>query len=465
MKRVFKRKILPLAVVTTLALTTLTVSSTASATWGGGKKNKTGVKNMIMIVADGAGQPYYTAYRYMKDDPSTEDLEPTIFDDYFVGMQTVYSHDHEENIPDSAATATAMASGIKTYNNAIGVDEEGNPVKTVLEQAKEDGLATGLVATSRINHATPAAYVAKNEHRGNYDEIANDFYDNMINGQHAVDVILGGGEQYFKREDRDLTAEFVKDGFGYVTTRSQLLQDQSNQILGLFGKDLSKAIDRHEEEPSLLEMTKESIERLSKSDDGFYLMIESSQIDWAGHDNDIVAAMSEMEEYATMFEYVIDWAKQDGETLVVATADHSTGGLSIGSGGPYLFDGNIIEKFKHTPDYMASLIADGASVEDTLKANIDFEISPEEIQAVKDAGSDRKAIDNAIEAIANERVRSGWTTSGHTGEEVPVFAFGPQSERFRGMIDNTLHADITFDILAKNSKGKKRKWDWKRWWE
>ncbi|WP_082686223.1 alkaline phosphatase [Bacillus coahuilensis] len=453
MKKQWGKKVAPVVAASALALTSLISGSTdASAKKEVQLKGETGVKNMIMVIADGAGQPFYTAYRYMKDDPSTKDLEATVFDDYFVGMQTVYAHDHEENIPDSAATATAMASGIKTYNGAIGLDVHGNEVKTVLEQSKEEGLSTGLVATSRINHATPAAYVAKNKSRSNYNEIADDFYDNMINGEHAVDVILGGGEQYFKRADRDLTKEFQEDGYGYVTTRTELMKDSHDQLLGLFGKDLSKAIDRHEEEPTLVEMAKESIERLEKNEDGFYLMIEASQIDWAGHDNDVISAMSEMEEYAELFEYLVEYAKEDGETLVVATADHSTGGLSIGSGGPYLFHGEVFEAFKHTPDYIAGLIVGGADVEQTLKENIDLELTSEEIQSVKDAAAtkDYYTIDDAIDAIGNERVRAGWTTDGHTGEEVPVFAYGPLSEHYEGLIDNTFHADMTFEILEQN---------------
>ncbi|WP_283936049.1 alkaline phosphatase [Acinetobacter sp. VT 511] len=123
-----------------------------------------------------------------------------------------------------------------------------------------------------------------------------------------------------------------------MTDRSSLLADKNQQVLGLFADGgLDKLIDRTAATPSLAEMTNTAIDRLSSNDKGFFLMVEGSQIDWAGHDNDIVGAMSEMDDFAAAFQAAIDFAKKDGETLVVATADHSTGGLTLGKDGEYNF--------------------------------------------------------------------------------------------------------------------------------
>lgn len=461
LKKNLAKKILPVVAATTLAVTSLVGANSSDPVEAAAKKqNPTGVKNVIMIVADGAGIAYYTAHRYMNDNPATPEMEPTVFDDYFVGLQTVWSITEGQNIPDSAATATAMASGVKTYNGAIGLDLHKNPVKTVLEQAKEDGLSTGLIATSQINHATPAAYAAHDESRKNYDAIADDYYDELINGEHKVDVMLGGGVKYFERDDRNLAEEFKKDGYSYVKTRKELLSDKNDQILGLFAPSgMDKAIDRSEDVPTLVEMTQAALDRLSKDEDGFFLIVEASQVDWAGHDNDIVAAMSDMQEYADTFELAVNFAQKDGETLVIATADHSTGGLSIAANGPYNFHVDPIKAFKKTPDFITGkIVKDGMAVAEALSTYIDLELAPEEIATVEEVAKtgEWRKIDDAIEGIVNSRSLAGWTTSGHTGEEVPVLAYGPQSEGYRGLIDNTDHAKIIFDIFEKNKNGDKK---------
>ncbi|WP_371859936.1 alkaline phosphatase [Paenibacillus illinoisensis] len=411
------------------------------------------MKNIIFLIGDGMGTAYTSAYRYMKDDPSTKIMEKTVFDHYLVGAQMTYPDDDTQNVTDSASAATAMSAGVKTYNAAIAVDNDHTEVKTVLEQAKENGKSTGLVATSEITHATPAAFGAHDISRKNMDAIADDYYDELINGEHKVDVLLGGGKTNFVREDRDLTNEFEKASYSYVTDRSALLKDTNKQILGLFADGgMDKLIDRTSETPSLAEMTNTAIDRLSSNENGFFLMVEGSQIDWAGHDNDIVGAMSEMEDFAAAFEAAIDFAKEDGETLVVATADHSTGGLTLGKDGEYNFFVDPIKAAVRTPDFMAAQIAKGASVEETLKSYLKLELTSEEIQSVKTAAKDADVttIDNAIEAIIDNRSFTGWTTGGHTGDDVPVYAYGPASHRFSGLIDNTNNAEIIFDILKKH---------------
>ncbi|MDT0122969.1 alkaline phosphatase [Paenibacillus sp. RRE4] len=448
------KKALP-ALALTLAVSASTLLSPGQATIAkaaGASTEKKPIKNIIFLIGDGMGTSYTSAYRYMKDNPKTKVMEKTVFDPYLVGAQMTYPDDDKQNVTDSASAATAMSSGVKTYNAAIAVDTNQKNVKTVLEQAKQIGKSTGLVATSEITHATPAAFGAHDISRKNMDAIANDYYDELINGKHKVDVLLGGGKTNFIRKDRDLTKEFQKAGYSYVTDRTSLLANKNKQVLGLFADGgLDKFIDRTSATPSLAEMTNSAIDRLKTNKQGFFLMVEGSQIDWAGHDNDIVGAMSEMEDFAKAFKAAIDFAKKDGQTLVVATADHSTGGLTLGKDGEYNFFVDPIKAALRTPDFMAAQIAKGASVDETLKKYLKLELTAEEIQSVKEAApsADVTKIDNAIEAIIDNRSFTGWTTGGHTGEDVPVYAYGPGSQRFSGLIDNTDNAKVIFDILKK----------------
>ncbi|WP_051404812.1 alkaline phosphatase [Bacillus cihuensis] len=418
------------------------------------EKNNAEIKNVIFLIGDGMGVSYTSAYRYLKDSSTSKFVDRTELDKYLVGQQMTYPEDPEQNVTDSASAATAMSAGIKTYNNAIAVDNDKTEVKTVLEAAKERGKATGLVATSEITHATPAAFGSHDPSRQNMNGIADDYFDELVNGKHKIDVLLGGGTDLFIRKDRNLVDEFKKDGFSYVTNTDELSKDKNQQVLGLFAeRGLPKMLDRTKDVPSLEKMTTSAIDRLKQDKDGFFLMIEGSQIDWAGHDNDIVGAMSEMEDFEKAFKAAIDFAKKDKHTLVVATADHSTGGYSIGANGIYNWFGEPIKAAKRTPDFMANQIANGAGVEETLKKYIDLDLTAKEIQSVKDAATKKEVdIDNAIEKIFDTRSNTGWTTGGHTGEDVPVYAYGPSSERFAGQIDNTDNAKIIFDILEKGNK-------------
>jgi alkaline phosphatase len=445
----FKKKLIPLAVMTSVAFASL--GGSISSAEAKEKKGNPEIKNVIFLIGDGMGVSYTTAYRYLNDSPKTKFADRTELDKYLVGQQMTYPEDPLQNITDSASAATAMSAGIKTYNSAIAVDNDGSEVKTVLEAAKAQGKATGLVATSEITHATPASFGAHDESRKNMNAIADDYFDDLVNGQHKVDVLLGGGTDLFARNDRNLVEEFKKDGFSYVTNKEDLFNDTNKQVVGLFAeRGMPKMIDRSDDTPSLGDMTTSAIDRLNQDKDGFFLMIEGSQIDWAGHDNDIVSAMSEMEDFEKSFKAAIEFAKKDKHTLVIATADHSTGGYSIGANGIYNWFGEPIKAAKRTPDFMAAEIVKGADVEETLQKYIDLELTSKEIQSVKDVATKKEVdIDNAIEKIFDDRSNTGWTTSGHTGEDVPVYAFGPSAERFAGQIENTDHAKIIFDILQK----------------
>ncbi|KRF50576.1 alkaline phosphatase [Bacillus sp. Soil745] len=455
LNRTWSKKVLPITLVSALAFGSLSWSGADRVSAKGNAKKEPEIKNVIFLIGDGMGVSYTSAYRYLKDNPGTKVAERTEFDKYLVGQQMTYPEDSAQNITDSASAATAMSAGVKTYNAAIAVDNDKSEVKTVLEAAKEKGKATGLVATSEITHATPASFGAHDENRKNMNSIADDYYNELIKGKHKIDVLLGGGKSNFVRPDVNLAKAFEKDGYSYVTDKNQMLKDKNEQVLGLFASEgLPKMIDRPSETPSLADMTSSAIQRLNKDKDGFFLMVEGSQVDWAGHDNDIVGAMSEMEDFEKAYKAAMEFAKKDKHTLVVATADHSTGGFSIGAKGIYNWYGEPIKAAKRTPDFMADAIVKGADVEKTLKQYINqnvVKLTDGEIKTVTEAAKSKNVtnVDNAIEAIFDNRTNTAWTTGGHTGEDVPVYAYGPYKERFAGQVDNTDQAKIIFELLKK----------------
>ncbi|MFS0599682.1 alkaline phosphatase [Peribacillus frigoritolerans] len=455
MNRNWSKKVLPITLVSALAFGSLSWSGADRVSAKGNPNKEPEIKNVIFLIGDGMGVSYTSAYRYLKDNPGTKVAERTEFDKYLVGQQMTYPEDSAQNITDSASAATAMSAGVKTYNAAIAVDNDKSEVKTVLEAAKEKGKATGLVATSEITHATPASFGAHDENRKNMNSIADDYYNELIKGKHKIDVLLGGGKSNFVRPDVNLAKAFEKDGYSYVTDKNQMLKDKNDQVLGLFASEgLPKMIDRPSETPSLADMTSSAIQRLNKDKDGFFLMVEGSQVDWAGHDNDIVGAMSEMEDFEKAYKAAMEFAKKDKHTLVVATADHSTGGFSIGAKGIYNWYGEPIKAAKRTPDFMADAIVKGADVEKTLKQFINqnvVKLTEGEIKTVTESAKSKNVtnVDNAIEAIFDNRTNTAWTTGGHTGEDVPVYAYGPYKDRFAGQVDNTDQAKIIFELLKK----------------
>jgi alkaline phosphatase len=426
-------------------------------------------KNIIMVVGDGMGPAYTTAYRYFIDNPQTDEIEETVFDRILVGMASTYPARVSGFVTDSAAAATALATGVKSYNGAIGLDVNKKPVETVLERAKKLGKKTGVVVTSQVNHATPASYLAHNEHRKNYNAIA----DSYIDGGIKADVILGGGWKYFIREDRNLVEEFKSAGFHYIDKPQALNSLPTHKpVLGLFADDgLSWALD-DTNNLRLSTMTKAATKQL-ENENGYFLLVEASQIDWAGHGNDIAAAMAEMHDLAKTMEYLEEYVKKNPDTLVVLTADHSTGGFTIAANGTYEWNPEVLRTMKHSPIEIAMKLTESdITLRDTSEL-LNFKVTQDEIRLLQQAKyqasealvtfyalektlqndetkpSIEKALYIVIKKLIDKRTNSGWTSSGHTAIDVPVFAFGKNSELFKGKIDNTDIAKKIFSLLTK----------------
>ncbi|MBY8914123.1 alkaline phosphatase [Bacillus sp. YC2] len=430
-------------------------SSSAAKTARNTDKGST-PKNIIFIVGDGMGMPIMNGYRTLKSEKRNS-FTKTSWDQYLTAMQMTHPNDKRDNITDSSAAATAMATGVKTYNDAIGVDPHQQSVKNVTERAKEKGMSVGLVVTSDLTDATPAAFSVHNSSRKNYTEIADQLYDERVRGLHKADVMLGGGSAYFIRNDRNIAKEFQDDGYQLVATKEELAQNNHDKLLGLFQKvEMDLAIDKDSSTPSLKEMTNAAIRQLNKNENGFFMLLEGSNIDNAAHENDVVGVMSEMEDFENAVTSALEFAKKDKETLVIITADHSTGGFSYGADGMtretgYKWDPKPILAAKKSPGYMAAEIAAGKDAVQVLDAYVDIKLTEKEIEQVNQAAAakDKAAIKKSIQAIFDNRSFTGWTTFAHTGDDVPVYAYGPGKEMWHGLMDNTQQAKNIFSILDK----------------
>ena len=278
-----------------------------------------GTKNIILLIGDGMGISQVYAAMTVNKDPLNLERCP------YVGFQKTYSANNY--VTDSAAGATAIASGEKTNNEVIGQDVSGNNLTSILEIAEKHGLATGLVSTSSITHATPASFIAHQPHRDMYEEIAADFL------QTEIDVIIGGGRDHFvkRRDNRDLLQELKQKGYSIVSTIEEVKGVASGKLVALTtDKHLPKYAEGRGDFLPLA--ARHAIRLLSQNEKGFFLMIEGSQIDWGGHDKDIQYIVEEMIDFDKTIGEVLDFAAKDGNTLVVITADHETGGLALTDG-------------------------------------------------------------------------------------------------------------------------------------
>lgn len=282
------------------------------------------IKNVILLIADGTGLAQISSGQL-----------GLVGEDGFLNLQRmpvsgiVKTQSSNSLITDSAAGATAYSCGMKTDNGMIAFLPDGRYCKTLLELAEERGMSTGLVATSTITHATPASFAAHVRSRGNQTGIAEQYVTS------GVEVFLGGGREFFipkdeegssRKDDRNLIEDFESNGYEYVSTSEEMKASKSDKILGLFANSGLESVDRS---PTLSDMSETALSKLETNEKGFFLMIEGSQIDWAGHSNNTDYAIREMEDFDNAVKVALDFAQEDGETLVVLTADHETGGMTM----------------------------------------------------------------------------------------------------------------------------------------
>lgn len=328
-------------------------------------------KNIILLIGDGMGLTQVsTTYVFGNETPSFSRFK-------YIGL-------HENRpigkiITDSASGATAFSTGYKSYNSAIGVDKDTIPRETILEWAAKQNKATGVISTSSITHATPASFFAHVAKRSQQEDIALDFLEAQ------VDFTAGGGTKWFnEREDkRDLLAELEARGTRVSTKALNENPELGKQHLYLLAPDGMKKMSEGRGD-FLPQATATAINFLANDTDGFFLLVEGSQIDWGGHNNDGDYVIQETLDFDQAIGKALDFAERDGNTLVVVTADHETGGLSL---------------------------------------------SAPEVFGLRDYGA----------------VKPTFSTGGHSAALIPVFAYGPGAEEFMGIYQNN---DIYGKMMA-----------------
>ncbi len=398
-------------------------------------------KNVIFFITDGFGPASVTFARDYA--VAVEGRDRLAFDSLLTGTVRTWATD--SRVTDSAAGATALATGHKSYNGAIAVDTSGQPLATLVEAAEKKGMATGLVVTTRITHATPAGFSAHVARRASENDIA------AQQAAQGIDLFIGGGARHFlpesaggKRTDgRDLLAEMQAGGYTVVRDRAGYDALAKTPAIALLQLDqLAYEIDRDEtDEPSLEEMTKKAIDLLKGDPDGFFLMVEASRIDHAGHENDAAAHLHDILAFDKAIAAAVAFARRDGHTLVLSTSDHETGGLTLGRNlkgyGVYEFHPERLQPAKMSQMRIAERIVAGENAGALLQSEMGIpsrDLKDDERQLLDAAVATGKAqdVNFALSEIVARRVVIGWTTKGHTGVDVNLYAWGPGREQLRG---------------------------------
>ncbi|MBN1932264.1 MAG: alkaline phosphatase [Desulfobacterales bacterium] len=438
-----------------------------------------GIKNVIIMVPDGCDETVQTVARWFKGENLQLDK-----------MQGggVKTHMADSIITDSAAAATAFACGHKTSDGFVGVGPslEGllsgyeptadpyTPIASVLEAAKIKGMATGIVVTCRISHATPAGFASHVSSRA-WD---NDITEQMV--YNNIDVVFGGGARHLipedsyytttfgdvwkgKRTDGDDLIQILRDrGYAFVDNTEDMQAQSGGKVWGLFDDShMEPDIDRQyfaKHQPSLAEMTAKAIELLSQDRDGFFLHVEGSQVDWAGHANDPIYMVTDFLAFDEAVKIACDFADRDGHTLVLAFPDHNTGGMKIGH--YYTPMGYTKTKIEDLVDPLKGMKITSAGLVkmmegDDSAANIQLKISKfwslditeEQAQEILNyQAAAGVSLDYAISYIISKYYTViGWTTHGHNGETVPLWSYG--AEVSKGIIDDTQLATIAADAM------------------
>lgn len=357
---------------------------------------------IILFIGDGMGSHHRTAGQYYTVGENRQLTMDQLSVRGWLETDTL-----SDEMTESAATATAMATGQKTYNGLVSIDGDGNALKTILEYAHEMGMSTGLVSTKFITDATTAAFGAHVENYAYGTETASQFLANR------VDVLFGGGENDFlptgvtgchpengvRTDGRNLVDEAIEAGYTFIcdTRGFKNLDPATNrQVLGLFADENME----RPYAPSLAEMTETAIQILSQNPKGYFLVVEGAQIDTASHYHETEHVLEDIAGLDEAVQVGMTYAQEDENMLLIVTADHETGGLRV-----------TLEPNDYTNEKSQFFMPNGT----------EYYIQ--------------------------------WTTSAHTDANVPVTAFGPGAERFAGLHPNTIVFDVMYQIMGAPAAG------------
>ena len=358
-------------------------------------------------------------------------------------------------VTDSAAGGSAWGGGQRVFNGRLNQDEQGNCHKPILQKFKALGKSVGCVTTVPITHATPASFCVCNESRKNQGDIAKQYIDLKF------DVMLGGGLEFFdknlRKDGEDVFGSFETQGYGVARNKAELhvLKNAEKPIIGVFHESaLPYTIDHLNDDeykkniPTLREMSLFAIEKMNKNPKGFVMQIEAGKVDWAAHGNDIAGLLYDQIAFDETVAAVMDFARKDGNTLVIVTTDHGNAnpGLMYGSKADDNFD--RLQRFKHSNDWVFKQVRPGVSASQ-FKELMEF------AQATVLTDDEAKLITNHINGVDDEDLKKpnklpfmplaeiqrnytsvGWVSDNHTSDYVELTMFGPGSEMLKPFVKN-----------------------------
>ena len=446
-------------------------------------------KYVFYFIGDGMGlNQVNTTEMYFAELEGRIGIKPLLFPSFPVASHA-NSHSASSSVTDSAAAGTALASGEKTYNGAMGVDVDKNPIQSFAERAKKAGKRVGITTSVSIDHATPAAHYAHEINRSMYYEIA------LWLPKSNFDFFGGSGFQKPTKtyDGKDAPSIFpIFEEAGYTMARGvneyKAKRDAAKKMILMEKADaeqtsLRYAIDRQPGDLTLKEITESAIDFLMKEDTkkGFFLMVEGGKIDYAGHANDAATMAYETEDMDNAVKVAYEfYQKHPKETLIVVTADHETGGLSMGrSSGGYALNLKVLANQKQSIDVLSKYITDlrkqdkvtWEDVKTLLGEKMGFwkELSMtwEEEKQLRDCFEETftknkakfdenlysrtEQLATVAKQVMAEKAHLLWSSGSHTAAYVPVFAVGAGSQEFSGRMDNT-------DIIKKIAKVSGVKW-------
>lgn len=424
-------------------------------------------KNIIILFADGVAPVQWEFGRYTSRALRNTSFAATdiVFRDGVLGLLSTYSHD--SMVTDSAAAGSAMSTGVKVDNGSVSMAPDGSSPRTVMQAAKAAGKRIGLVTTAEIHDATPAAFSVNVKNRRDGQAIVDRYF------ALEPDVLIGGGSDFFlpkgtaggKRADgRDMVAEFAQKGYQIARTPAAMKAAGGGRLLALFAdEDMSFEIDRDPaKEPSTAEMARTALDLLSRDNpNGFVLLVENENTDTAGHHNDVAALMRALWAFDDALKAALEFQRQaPGETLILVTGDHETGGLSVtyalrdvsGPGAnerinPSVKELEMIQRITMSLAVLDQTLGSVPRGEDldalVAKHFPGFKLDADLREAVlKRMPLERNLMGYgparaALSRMVSRQTGFYWGTTGHTTEPVAVGALGPGAQLFRGYQDNT----------------------------
>lgn len=424
------------------------------------------IRNVIVMIPDGCSTELLALGRWMKQGI------PLALDSRIRGLVRTYCSDSP--IGDSAPTGSTYATGHRSQDGFIAtcpaqsMDNKGirfdidsakayRPMFTLLEAARLQGKATGMVFTCYFPHATPADFLAHTPNREHYGRIAKQ----MVH--HPCDLLLGGGSYWVDssfKEGYNAQKELLNRDISYTKSfdeAQQLVKQGDYKLWGLFSpKEMDYEIDRNpQEQPSLEEMTRLALDALSQQENGFFLMVEGSKVDWGAHNNDLPATVFDFLAFDRAVGVAMDFARNDGHTLVVVMPDHQTGGLSIGnrrinSGYARKSAEELFEPLRRCKasyeKTVKNLFAENSQtplaerLQQSVQANFGIDsLKQEDLEKLcgimQENQAGRKSV-RALSEVLNPYFYMGWTTFGHNGGDVFFASYHPGGEELNGLIDN-----------------------------